>query len=230
MKVVANIATQETRISSLKATLDSVIDQFDEINIYLNNFSSVPNFLRHEKINTCIGSDLADNGKFFFVRKYKPGDVYFTLDDDIIYPKDYSVQTLGNLQTHKNCVVTYHGRKLSGMGVPYYTGHKKQFLFSGVIHNDQEIDVAGTGCSAFVLTEDFYPVLLYGHVTTKMSDLIFSLECAKRAVKIMACRHDFGWLRPFNRIQHGIQHEFMNKETPLQNRFADEIYRIKYGN
>ena len=89
-KVTANIATQPKRFESLLETLESIDGQFDEIRLYLNNFSYVPDELK--KYTTYIGDDLTDNGKFFWSNN--EDEYYFTLDDDIIYPSDYVEKTL----------------------------------------------------------------------------------------------------------------------------------------
>ncbi len=60
-KVTANIATQPHRFERLLSMLNSIDGQFDEIRLYLNNFSYVPDELK--KYTTYIGDDLTDNGK-----------------------------------------------------------------------------------------------------------------------------------------------------------------------
>ncbi len=224
MRTIANIATQPSRINTLLQMLQTIRGQFDFINVYCNDFKELP------ALDGCCVmhvEGLADNAKFCGLGVVQVGDMYFTLDDDIIYPRNYVAQTLANLQVHKHKVVTYHGRKLEGKELPYYTSHKAH-LYSGRTLQDEVIDVAGTGCMAFEVTNYFKPDFLATDKRKKMSDLIFSEYCAKVGKQIVACIKDYGWLKSL-KPDAGIQTEFMGKETPAQNKIADNIYVMNYG-
>jgi len=54
MKVIAGIATYNNRVS-IERTLDSIVNQFDEINVYDNEIEEV---------------NLTDNGKFQSLKDY----------------------------------------------------------------------------------------------------------------------------------------------------------------
>ena len=86
MKKTCNIATMPSRIDQLRLTLDSLRPQFDEIRIYLNEFTYVPSFVK-EFTYFQGGENLTDNGKFYGLKDLKEDEYYFTLDDDIIYPR-----------------------------------------------------------------------------------------------------------------------------------------------
>lgn len=231
MKVIGNIATNPNRVDSLARMIFSVKDQFDEINVYCNDFKQVPSCLRGKSrahINAVVGTDLADNGKFYHIKYAGKGDIVFTLDDDIVYAKDYVAYMRSKMQLYPGKIVTAHGRKLKGQGLPYYTGHYSH-LFCGAIVKDEIIDVAGTGCTAFEITEDFHPVDLYRSKHKKMSDLIFSLEAALHKKQIVAVTHDYGWLKAIENTD-GIAQEFLKQnETPIQNSLADEIFKLNYN-
>lgn len=228
MKTTANIATQPGRVEQLARMIWSIKDQFDQINVYLNDFGKLgtPGCLRREKINVVHGSDIADNGKFYFLKYAKTGEFYFTLDDDIIYPKNYVAKTLENLEKHKGKIVTYHGRKLKGIGLDYYNNHEV-FTFNGMVTRDQKVDVAGTGVTAFEITDTYHPTHLYRSPHLKMSDLTFSLDAAQCAKDIIVCEHGYGWFEAM-KTENGIAQYFVDGKisTKVQNEIADEIFNL----
>lgn len=229
MKTIAIIATHPEREEVLGKTLRTMLKQFDSVYVYLNKYKRVPPCLlgpSRSHVTCVMGSDIADNGKFYFFKYAKPGDVIFTLDDDISYPPDYVANTLAQLQIYPDHIITYHGRKLEGLGKDYYKDHKS-FLYSGAVHVPEVIDVPGTACTAFKVTETFPDVKLYRTQHRKMSDLVFALSAAQHGKKIIVCPHDYGWLRSM-KAEGGIHAEFHGKPTPTQDALADSIYMLNH--
>jgi len=84
--VTINIATITERESLLINTIKSLYDQADRINIWLNNYRSIPLWLSDPKIkHHATINNVGDAGKFGFKSK----GFIFSCDDDIIYPPDY---------------------------------------------------------------------------------------------------------------------------------------------
>ena len=169
--------------------------------------------------------DLTDNGKFYVIEKYKNTPCTILLcDDDLIYPYDYIAKCLKEIERHQ-CIVSFHGRKLLGTGRNYYRQHK---AFACLNHYPQtcEIDVPGTGCTAFN-NSYFNPHQLHEAEDKRMSDLVFGLEAAKFGKKIMHIGHKGGWIQqqPIERSKTIFGMESNN--CTRQNEIADEIYLIK---
>jgi len=107
-----NIATYPARFSHLMRTLESLEGQADVIRICLNEYKTIPEPLK--KYDCFIpNKNLTDNGKFVFL-PIKRREIYFSCDDDIIYPPDYVERTVSLINKYK-CIVTYHGRLLQGL-------------------------------------------------------------------------------------------------------------------
>jgi hypothetical protein len=168
-----------------------------------------------------MGADLADNAKFYFTKYHNDGDIYFTIDDDIIYPPDYVSTTLLNLAKYPGSVITYHGRKLTEKECSYYHNHR-QFYFDRPQSGDFEIDVAGTGVTAFMISGNKFQNI-HNSPHKRMSDLVFSYEMALKGVRIMCCGHDHQWLKPIPN-DSTILKSFLNAPTPMQDYLADLIY------
>ena len=198
LKVTANIATQPHRFKRLLEMLKSIEGQFDEIRIYLNNFSTVPPEI--SKYTTYIGKDLTDNGKFFW--SHSSDEYYFTLNDDVIYPKDYVKKTLPLI---KDRIVSYQGRSLFGLKQPYYGNHKFYTHCYEVI-DEVLIDVASTGFMAF--NTNLFKPNLWKSPNKKMSDLIISLEATIFNIDIVCLPKSENWIMQIDDEEFGISSEF----------------------
>lgn len=225
-RITANIATMPERLPLLKKMLKSIDGQFDVVRICLNNFKEVPDFsfMKTEVMAVIPEKDLTDNGKFLFIPSGE-SEVYFTLDDDLLYPSNYVAVTLANLKKYFPAAVTYHGRKLKGIGLRYYRDHFA-FRCLGNVDRDLLIDVAGTGVTAFDTEVLKLSALMAYCENQKMSDLVFSLEVAKLRGKIALCAHKAGWLG-YLEPENTIWDQHNGKATPVQNSYADKIFTIK---
>jgi len=76
----ANIATLPEREKQLIKTVESLYNQVDKINIYLNNYTKIPDWCLDVKIRTRMTANVGDQGKFMFNER----GYYFSCDDDII--------------------------------------------------------------------------------------------------------------------------------------------------
>jgi hypothetical protein len=217
-----------SRINVLLKMIDSIYNQFDEIRIYFNEIDKVnPELITpliRDKIKIISGNNLTDNGKFYFISDSI--EYYFMMDDDFIYPSDYVEKTLSNIEKHKGCVITYHGRKLDGVGLNYYHGHKKAYRCMGTVSEDVIVDVAGTGVTAFD-TYYFRPQLLFASMYLRMSDLVFAKEMADCGIQAICCKHELGWMKMLDSTE-SIFESNVGKITTEQNKLADYIYTKKY--
>jgi hypothetical protein len=166
----------------------------------------------------------ADNGKFFGLTQIKEPCYYFTCDDDLIYPPSYIPDMIAKIEEHK-AIVTHHGRILTREGIPYYKGHKT-FRCLNEISKDEQIDVPGTGCTAFD-TEYFNPTELWKSPDLRMSDLIFGLEAAKQGKKIMVLKHQTGYIQHSTHINLKDTIWANEQGNKRQTEIADQILKLK---
>lgn len=225
MKVTCNIATYPAREQSLKKMLPSVIDQFDEVRVYFNQYPRVPKWVTDMGVKGTVGQDLTDNGKFFFLNVIEEPEIYFTCDDDIIYPENYREYTCKVLE-EAGGIVTHHGRVLRGPMRKYYTAHKVYHCLTEV--KDQiKLDVCGTGVTAH-RTDTIRLNGVAFDSRRKMTDLLVSLEAAHEGVSITCPPHEKGWLKHIH--NPSTIHSECLKHDNVQADIANEIYRLKYEN
>lgn len=232
MRRTANIATFPERLDVLPRMLDSITNQFDDIRIYFNNPDGYTGVTLPDPGNVMWingDTDLADNGKFFFLESLTEPEYYFTLDDDLKYPPDYADRMVEFLDEFPNVIATHHGRKLVSPDTGYYKGGHKEYRCLGKVYETDRIDVAGTGVSAF-RTDTFCPRHLYKHSKQKMADLIFSLEAAKNKVPIMVLPHGYGYIGYLHPADHTTIYEhFRGRDQSDQNEISKQIYNQIYG-
>ena len=166
----------------------------------------------------------ADNGKFYGLTKLDKPCYYFTCDDDLIYPKTYIKDMVDKINEHSS-ICTHHGRILTREGIPYYKGHKT-FRCLNEVSNDEQIDVPGTGCTAFD-TEYFNPTELWKSPDLRMSDLLFGLEAAKQGKKIMVLKHQTGYIQHSTHINLKDTIWANEQGNNRQTEIADQILKLK---
>lgn len=188
--VFVGIAAIPEREEALRQVIDSLIDQVPKIGVYLNGWKKIPSFLKNDKIEIAGfgGRDLGDVGKFYWVEKHD--GVYFTCDDDLVYPEDYVDRTLRKLQVYNfKAAVGWHGSLIKQPFQNYYDKDSRRvFVFSAHRPYDTPVHILGTGCCAFhtraldIHLQDFlYP---------NMADIFFSLRAQEKKIPFFVIAHE----------------------------------------
>jgi hypothetical protein len=215
MNILIGMATTEERYKHAQRVIKNLSNQGASIHLQVNS----------EDI------DYTDLGKYAGLyiahQKNELPDIYLTCDDDIVYPKNYVKRMVEAIEEHK-CIVTYHGRKLTGIGKDYYNSHIR-FGCLNEVDDNVFIDVAGTGVTGFA-TEYFNPFYLLNEPQKCMADLVFSLAAAKQDKQIKLLKHAKNMFKDLKiKKELTIFEQFNGKETPEQNELADQIYTLKRG-
>ena len=138
-KVVA-IATTGDRPKQLRQAVYSLLKQVDNVHVYDNSKNK----------------DLGALAKFLYVDLFTEPVYYFTCDDDLIYPEDYIQRTIEEIEKN-NCIISWHGRKLSPDATSYYGyPHQEEVRYFQEINEYKELDTGGTGVMGF-RTDYFKP-------------------------------------------------------------------------
>ncbi len=230
----ANIATYPPRLQALRETIKSIYNQFDVIRIYFNEYDTFPQLDDPDgKILRFKGDNIYDNGKFIGMQilqeEKRKHEVYFTIDDDLLYPPDYVLKTCKAIDQY-GCIISHHGRKLLQRGVKYYQNHTVYHFANAVVGN-YRVDVCGTGVTAF-RTDYFMAPDLCRSDYFRVSDLVFSLEVAKQKKRIGVIAHEAGWIRSVSDKQAGKEtiHDTESNGTQTnQVALADQIFDLNYG-
>lgn len=187
------LAAIPSREDALSEMIASVIGQFDHLYVYLNGFDAVPEFLEHPKITIFRSQetgDLGDVGKFFGTQ-YVHSGVYFTLDDDIVYPSDYRDRMLA-------CLQQFDYRAAVGVHGAFYTWNPESFFDRQVIHyraansEIRPVSLLGTGTVCFSL--DHLKVDLNWFRSANMADIWFGGHLKRHGFPALCIDREAEWL------------------------------------
>ncbi|MFA5234192.1 MAG: glycosyltransferase family A protein [Sulfurimonas sp.] len=190
-RIYIGIATIPEREESLKDTIDSIINQCDELHIYCNKWNNIPNFLINDKIviydsNKLESDDLGDVGKFYGLQN-KIG-YCFTIDDDLIYDKNYVTKMIKGLKKYNN-PVTLHGKIFKEPPIESY--HRGSIIINcrcqDIVENDIPIQIAGSGVLAW--HSDMIDINIDDFYYKNMSDIFISIFMHKKGLMIWCLEH-----------------------------------------
>lgn len=202
------MASFPPRREALKASLESILTQIDEMVLYLNEYEDVPDFTRHPKIRVVRSQeakgDLRDNGKFYDLPKDDHSYV-FTFDDDLIYPPDYTRKMIHNIEMlGRSSVVGVHGvvfpekanfTKLQQRKVSHFQYAQKGHF----------ADLLGTGTTAWHSSR--LKVDLDDFGSKGVCDLWFAAATAKRGVPLFSVPREANWLKVYKKFEQNLYHE-----------------------
>jgi glycosyltransferase involved in cell wall biosynthesis len=200
--VILNVCSIPKRESVFEYTIRSVCNQCDEINVYLDGYDHIPDYLVElgEKVNVYRSQDLPglrDNGKFICLEKIareKRSAYYFTIDDDIVYPDDYVHSMIIRLRHYSDAVVVgVHGVLLKDRPKGYFSDERWVYYFSHGLETDKLVNVLGTGTVAFH-SDIIGSFTLREMESAGMADLYFAKMAKSRGLAFVCLRRPESWL------------------------------------
>ena len=194
-RIVVNVASYK-RTESLIRTLESIINQCDEINVALNDhyMEEIPDFLHHKKINLFF-TDNSIGDAFKFLNLEKVDGYYFSIDDDLIYPPTYVSDTIKRCKEFNNKkVVTYHGRNFSSFPISsYYRSASERYACLTKVKNDVKVQFGGTGVMCFHTSLIKIPIDYFKNAN--MADVWIGKYCIENNIEIICLKHDEGYIK-----------------------------------
>lgn len=225
--IVASMAAMPERIKSFQLTIDSIINQVDVLNVYLNNWDVVPDFLSDKKINifrSQESGDLGDAGKFYPLKFFD--GYFFTLDDDLVYPLNYVSTMIEKInQYNRKSFICVHGNKLPDYPLKSYYYDKKGVHFTKELIADLVVDVPGTGTLAF--HSSLYSVCMNDFKKANMSDIWLYAVAKEEKIPVVSIERKKYWL--YSSIQgedtKSIYSRFKDNDIDITNL----VNSIKFG-
>ena len=190
--ITVNIATYPPRKDSFIKVINNLleIDIIDKIRIYLNEYDNIPDdFPNNDKILYKLGKkNLKDSGKYFWSSTFK-NEYYFTLDDDLIYPKSFFINHVLLLKRYDNDIfVTSHGKEMVN-DPSVFNEYKKTYHCLKEVKENEWINNGGTGVMTFDNSRFIVPIDLFQY--HGMADLWISLYCQRSKIPILCRKHKF---------------------------------------
>lgn len=219
--VIYSVCSIPSREAVFEKTVASIICQCDELHVYLDGYRRIPGFLQKlgDRCKVTMSSQragLRDNGKFIHLEhlvKNRGAAYYFTIDDDIIYPPDYTNAMLARLQQFGNrCAVGVHGVILRDQPSGYFSDRRMVFNFMKPLETEKCVNLLGTGTLAFH-TSIFKSFELADFTESGMVDIFFAIACKRLGIPLVAVSRHENWLVDLNPSPEvSLFHEFKGKD------------------
>lgn len=190
--VIGSMATFPARRRQLKKAVASIIGQVDRLHVYLNNYQSIPDFLQQDRVVAHLPrlGDLQELGKFYGAQG-EHGFI-FLLDDDIVYPKDYVLKMVFEIESHRRkAVVGVHGITFSRTDPSVIRNRDVCDFRRGCLGG--RVDALGTGTLAYHSDSmRFEPT---DARSLGMADVYFASRCVEKQIAMFSVPRRRGWLR-----------------------------------
>jgi len=193
-RTLAALASIPARAHFLPQALGSLRAQFDLVHVYLNGYKKVPDAVRELADEWVL--DPENNGaerKFWWADRRDV--VYFTCDDDIVYPADYAQTMLAALDAAgRDHIVTGHGRVYLGKPIAIHdTKPGSVGMFHLRVDNPRPINHGGTGCMAWDASRVHVPSRWQ---LKNIADMQLAVWAHRHEVPMMLVAHQAHWFKP----------------------------------
>lgn len=192
-KRIVSVASYK-RINSLIKTIESIYEQCDEINIFLNDHEGeIPSKFFDEKINLYF-SDNRYGDALKFAKLIESDGYYLTIDDDLIYPPNYINHMIGRCKEYSNKrVITLHGRKFDNKPIKsYYSSYVEFYHCLRHQKRDALIHFGGTGVMCFHTSLMKIPITYFEH--PNMADVWVGKYCIENNIEVVSIAHEKDFL------------------------------------
>lgn len=192
--VTISLASVPRRKALLAKVVRALWPHCDRLNVYLNGYATVPDFLSRPGITVATSAehgDRGDAGKFFW-----SGDIagyHLTVDDDIAYPDDYVQRLLGRVERYgRKAIVGLHGVVLPPQITDSYYDDRKVYYCMRSVERDVAVHLLGTGTVAYHAS-----TIRLSPSTFKrpnMADVWLGIAAKTQRVPMICVAHPKGWL------------------------------------
>lgn len=225
----AGVATMANRGALFEQAFTSIADQMDTIDVYINGHAEVPSLLKAlPNVRVFLSDehdDIGDAGKFYTLGDYNEG-FFFSFDDDILYPPDYSSRLIEAVERY-GCPSGVHGSLLRRDIQGYYDPRARYVLhFRNRLDRDTPVDVLGTGTLCFDIGRT---PLSCTFAYRNMADLWVARAFAERDVPLVCVSRPDGWLKPIETNEPSIWQSNRGERTVQQILVEREAKKLAAG-
>lgn len=214
--VRVGIASMPGREAGLEAVLRSLAPQADEIMVYLNGMTAIPEnipYFRNVKFFT--GPDYGDRAKFLFLNGFT--GYYLTCDDDIDYPPYYVAHVIDGIERYgRGVIVGWHGTLFNDDFTDYYDKTSRTtYTYFNSLAVDTPVHLLGTG--AVGLHTSTMPIEFEDFRAPNTADIWLALRAQTLSVPMVALAHGRRWATPLDRDAPSIFNAASGPGGPVMN-------------
>lgn len=221
---IVNVSSYK-RTSSLVKTIESIINQCDEVNIVLNDFEDdLPLLFYNDKVNLFFG-DNSKGDAFKFLQLNHSDGYFLTIDDDLIYPPNYVDFMIAKCKEYGNTrVITLHGRNFKNFPITsYYKSATERYHCLYDVKQNTLVQFGGTGVMCFHTSLIKLPIDYFR--SPNMADVWIGKHCIENKIEILCVRHDQGYIKYIS--QDSTIFDTHNNNDEIQTIVANSIFDKK---
>lgn len=202
--IVYSLATIPERINNLDIIIPSILNQCDLLYVNLVNYTTIPSILNNNKIKinqfTNVGSEI----RFYNYNEINNKSYYLTIDDDILYPDNYSDIMISSMKKYNNeALMCVHGSVIDKkLNRNYYLRNRQVLHFTSNLSNDTIVMIPGVGTSCFY--KENMSIDLDNYTQKNMSDVFTGCFLAEQNVSRISVKRPKNWLMPLNEYNKRI--------------------------
>ena len=195
----ASLASIPSREEMLADFVASLLPQADTIRVFLNGWENVPAFLAHPRIEVRRSQDWDDRGdagKFFWIDRDNASGYKLAVDDDMIYPPDFTATMVAAVAKHDNrAIVGVHGIVIRQPLNDYYdlSNRAKNYHFESSLVEEQTVHILGTGAVCF--HSSTVTMRAVDFLYSNSADVWLALHAQKHQLPMFVVAHPGKWIR-----------------------------------
>ncbi|OOZ19033.1 hypothetical protein BOW28_01040 [Solemya velum gill symbiont] len=156
------------------------------------------------------------------------GDYYFSLDDDILYPRDYVERMTDFLQRGNNAFIAgVHGARLK-TDIKHYLTDRDVANRRMAIATESSVHILGTCTTAFNTDTLRLDVRRWKH--RNMVDLTFALICTERGIPLKIISREENWVGSQEENQSDSIFSELQKDDTVQTTMAKALQQFHTNN
>ncbi|WP_155992423.1 hypothetical protein [Fodinicurvata fenggangensis] len=213
-QIVGSLATFPKRFETLDKVLNSLHHQFDIIYLYINESPKVPNMIsKYNNVIPILGKenygDISANGKIFPLDNIIKKSYIFLLDDDFIYPSDYTNNIVHLINKfHGKIGVTVHG-SITSPNPYWYYDRTTGYGWKKGLETHKLVSLIGSG--TFAYRNDKFKLSFLDFPKEPMVDLKISQQAYEQKIPLVSIKRPPYWI---NFLGHeGLWEEYKNQIT-----------------
>jgi hypothetical protein len=196
------MATMPSRAETAPRAIASILDQVDELWLFLDRFDAIPEYALRERIHVLRSQEVGDlraNAKFLHLSLHERPCTFFGVDDDVLYPDDYCATLESWLRRYSDAaIVGAHGGLLPAP-VGSYSRDLKVLHRRAAQGEAREVDLLGSDSLAFRTSVFGFDVREWADVN--MVDLSFALTARRRSMPLVTIPRRAYWMQALDEDQ-----------------------------
>jgi hypothetical protein len=196
--IVFSLSSRIERIENLKIIIPRILNQCDLLYLNLVGYPKIQDFMIDDKIKINQFENAGSEIRFFNYNDIPNDSYYFTIDDDIDYPQDYTKVMLEFMELYENkAVCCVHGSNIEKeMEFDFYKRRRKVFHFKEGLEENTEVMIPGVGTSCFY--KGYVKLNISDYETKNMSDVYTACFLARQEIKRISIKRPIEWLKPLD--------------------------------